>query len=80
MKITAITSAALLTLMALAGCGKSEPPDENPAPSAAPEPPYQAPQDTAPESMPPSDMPSPTDEGATPPSDSPSEPPKTPSG
>jgi hypothetical protein len=87
----AIISAALLAFMALAGCGKTESPDGDPAPAATPEPPYQSPQDTAPapDTMPPaSDMPpSQTDEGnpafgepTPPPTDSPSEPPPNPSG
>ncbi len=95
MKLTAIISAALLPLLALAGCDKSEPPDVTPA--AAPEQPYQAPQDqapaTSPETMPGQEtMPESTDTMPAPdegspafgeptPSDSPSEPPpKTPSG
>ena len=95
MKLTAIISAAILPLLALAGCDKSEPPDVTPA--AAPEQPYQAPQDqapaTSPETMPGQEttpgqstdaMPPPGDEGTPafgePPSDSPSEPPKNPSG
>ena len=84
MKLPAIT-AALASLLVLAACEKSQSPDENPAPSAAPEPPYQSPQDTAPTSpdatAPDSTM---SPDTTTPPSDQPSdtqsEPPQNPSG
>jgi hypothetical protein len=85
-KKPAIISAALASLLALAACGKSQSPDENPAPAAAPEPPYQSPTDTAPASpdttMPPDTMTPP--DATTPPTDQPSdtqsEPPQNPSG
>lgn len=95
MKISALASAALLTLIALAGCDRSKAPDETPtpSPSTAPEPPYQSPQDanpsTSPETTPPAaspdTTPGQTDEGnpafgEPPPSDTQPEPPKTPSG
>ncbi len=50
MNMTAIISAALLALITLTGCSQSEPPDQTPA--AAPETPYQAPEDQAPGSTP----------------------------